>query len=290
MCFEKMPLISVTHSQWFTNGIICTLIVALVTSFTFLNYSSGCVVYHRISTLNNSGVSNSIKRNPFLLPNSSLLNSHRCGSHDPNIEEFKNFALSFYPITDKVTAHSYNIMYGVFLSSKRNQPIKLLEIGLGCDMHYGPGASVQVWKNYLHQESEIWMADVDSMCVEKYLTHEFMLGINTLVGDQRNPVILSQWIKETGGHFDVIIDDGGHRNSMIEHSFNALWPALKSGGLYFVEDMQVGRESWQDRTDEGHTMPDMMQMWVNSLLVGGLKPVDLQFIFCQSEACVLAKK
>lgn len=46
---------------------------------------------------------------------------------------------SFYDIakekgTDKVTAHSYHHMYEKYFPAIRNKRIKMLEIGLGCDM------------------------------------------------------------------------------------------------------------------------------------------------------------
>mmetsp|Transcript_19122 Transcript_19122/g.28320 ORF Transcript_19122/g.28320 Transcript_19122/m.28320 type:complete len:130 (-) Transcript_19122:415-804(-) len=53
-------------------------------------------------------------------------------------------AKSLNPVTDKVTGHTYEIMYGKFLLPyyHRKPNMKMLEIGLGCDMGYGPGASV----------------------------------------------------------------------------------------------------------------------------------------------------
>ncbi len=46
--------------------------------------------------------------------------------------------------TDKVTTHSYHMLYQKYLEPIRHRPLKLLEIGLGCDMNYAPGASQQV--------------------------------------------------------------------------------------------------------------------------------------------------
>ncbi len=115
--------------------------------------------------------------------------------------------MSHTPVTDKVTAHSYHIMYGTFLSGLKDQPIKMLEIGLGCDMSYGPGASVKVWKKYLHPDSIIWMAEKDANCVQKHRNEASMQGINIVTGDQKDPDTLRRWVQETGGNFDVVIDD-----------------------------------------------------------------------------------
>jgi len=36
---------------------------------------------------------------------------------------------------------------------------------------------------------------------------------------------------------DIVIDDGGHANHQILKSFFALWPIVRPGGFYFVEDL-----------------------------------------------------
>ena len=46
--------------------------------------------------------------------------------------------------TDKVTAHQYQHLYEKYLEPIKDKPLRLLEVGLGCDMPYGPGKSLQV--------------------------------------------------------------------------------------------------------------------------------------------------
>ncbi len=173
----------------------------------------------------------------------------------------------------------------------------MLEVGLGCDMSYGPGASVKVWKEYLHPDTVIWMAEKDADCVEKHRNKTSMQGIKIVTGDQKDPETLKRWVQQTWGDFDVIIDDGGHTNLMIKHTLDAFWPVLKPGGLYFIEDLQMGRNSlrWkQDRLEGDKTMADVIESWVEALIIrgrGGLHtPAGLQSIFCQPEACVLFKR
>lgn len=236
---------------------------------------------------------------------------YTCGPNDTGIEEFRSLATSQLPVTDKVTTHSYHTMYGIFLSGLRLHPIKMLEIGLGCDMAYGPGASVKVWKKFLHSKSTIWMAEKDAACIEKHRTDASMAGVNIVTGNQGDNDTLERWKAQMmmsgddeNVQFDVIIDDGGHANVMIKNTLDAFWDTLKPGGMYFVEDLQVGlsHEAWQDRLPGGKTMSDVMQSWVNSLLMGENvqhgssssssfpMPKNLQSIFCQREACVLFKE
>lgn len=69
-------------------------------------------------------------------------------------------ALSMQPVTDKISVHTYEGMYSSYFeanSARRYQKLKILEIGLGCNMNYGPGASAKLWKEYF-PNSEVWFA------------------------------------------------------------------------------------------------------------------------------------
>ena len=54
--------------------------------------------------------------------------------------------------------------------------------------------------------------------------------------------------REFGGVLDLVIDDGSHDYKLTKHSFEALFPFVKPGGWYVVEDwswdMQSEFESW----------------------------------------------
>lgn len=76
--------------------------------------------------------------------------------------------------------------------------MKFLEIGLGCDMSNGPGASVNVWKK-LFPQAELWEAEFNAACVEKSKAEGKLDGIKTLTGDQMNISTLDRWIEESGG-------------------------------------------------------------------------------------------
>lgn len=45
------------------------------------------------------------------------------------------------------------------------------------------------------------------------------------------------------GPFDVVVDDGGHRPEQQKTSFIHLFPHVKPGGLYFLEDIHT---AWMD--------------------------------------------
>ena len=117
---------------------------------------------------------------------------------------FNNTAHSLQPVTDKVRGgedgHNYEVMYGQFLLPfyATKPKMKLLEIGLGCDMVYGPGASAALWKK-LFPEADLWVADANATCVERAKGNGMLDGFSTITGDQMKIEDLDKWIKESGG-------------------------------------------------------------------------------------------
>lgn len=208
-------------------------------------------------------------------------------------------ALATEPTPDKVTRHSYQTMYGRFLLPYYHQHpnMKMLEIGLGCNMNYGPGASVLLYKT-LFPQAELWEAEYVEKCVRQFKNSEVLKGINVLTGDQGDYNTLDSWIQKSGGNFDVIIDDGGHQNCQIWNSFMKLWPTVKPGGLYFIEDMEVARKEHkhnpQPPCDASVTVPEKLKEVFDVLIYEDYgkerRESDIESIFCQADACVLEKK
>lgn len=233
-------------------------------------------------------------------------------SSEANERHFYEVSKSLTPTTDKITDHKYQIMYGMFLVPLKmkfhrlSKKMKFLEIGLGCNMEYGPGVSVNLWKKLLGCCAEIWEAESDIECVNKYQHSEKLNGINILTGDQGNFDDLKSWVNISGGQFDVIIDDGGHHSDQILNSFQVLWNALNPGGLYFLEDLHVQTTPEYENFNVPAPV-SVIQTWIEYLLVTHssnhpstskyhedlLKiypaPKNLKWIFCQREACVLCK-
>ena len=116
--------------------------------------------------------------------------------------------------------------------------MKFFEIGFGCDPNSGPGPSYHLWKDVLGAKAEIWMAEINEDCVEKFKSS--ITGVHMLFGAQVGSAVVDKWIAESKSGFDIIVDDGGHRNEDILNTLKAFWPGLKSGGLYFIEDLQYG--------------------------------------------------
>src|SRR5450432_4049187 len=103
--------------------------------------------------------------------------------------------------TDKVSTHKYHHMYQKYFEPMRDQPLKMLEIGLGCDMNYGPGASYYTWLEYF-PNVDLYYIEYDKACAEKWASST--TGATIFSGDQADIPFLKDFLVQTGGNFDVI--------------------------------------------------------------------------------------
>ena len=115
--------------------------------------------------------------------------------------------------------------------------------------------------------TELYEADISRKCVEAARAKGQLHGVQVLLGDQAKQKTLMRWRKQLGADLDAIVDDGGHRNSEISSTFDALWPMVKLGGVYIIEDMQVGRLApiFEDTGGTG-VMVDKITAWMHQLL------------------------
>jgi demethylmacrocin O-methyltransferase len=126
--------------------------------------------------------------------------------------------------------HSYTQHYSRHFRKFRFKKIKLLEIGVGGykDPHQG-GQSLRMWKKYF-PFGNIFSLDIfDKSAIQEN-------RIKIYMGSQTDPEILSR-ITDENGEFDLIIDDGSHINDHVITTFKLLFPKLKDGGIYVIEDL-----------------------------------------------------
>jgi hypothetical protein len=134
--------------------------------------------------------------------------------------------------TDKWGPHFYTPVYHELLSPRRDEPVRLLEIGVGgYDLKTTGGASLAMWAEYFPR-GQITGIDI----AEKRLTHD--ARIKFFQGSQDDPAFLKS-VCDARGPFDVIVDDGSHVPKHVVTSFHILFPSLAEGGLYIIEDIQT---------------------------------------------------
>ncbi|CAF1341112.1 unnamed protein product [Adineta ricciae] len=141
--------------------------------------------------------------------------------------------------TDKVYLHHYERFYEKYLSQYRDTSVRLLEIGLGCDMIQAIGASARTWREYLGGQAEIHILEIDMKCGEKWFsTIGKQINVTLHYGDQGNVMFLETF-KSKMNKFDIIIDDGGHTMNQQRTSLITLSPLVRPGGLYIIEDLET---------------------------------------------------
>lgn len=128
--------------------------------------------------------------------------------------------------------HGYAPHYDHWFTPLRDKPVKLLEIGVG------GGEGIQMWLEYF-LDGEIFGTDVNADT--NPWDRPGKNGRYTFVqGSQSDPTFWRCFLADHGGDWDIIVDDGGHANDQIITSFRELWPVLKSGGFYCIEDLNCG--------------------------------------------------
>jgi hypothetical protein len=132
--------------------------------------------------------------------------------------------------TDKAWRHDYMQHYERHLAPLRRKAVVLLEIGVGGYKVAEGGASLGVWQSYFPR-GRIHGLDVQEKHVpgRRITVHE---------GSQADEDYL-RGLGERIGPLDVVIDDGSHVGRHIVTSFTVLFPCLKPGGWYVIEDMET---------------------------------------------------
>jgi demethylmacrocin O-methyltransferase len=146
--------------------------------------------------------------------------------HEPDLNE-----LARRYNTDKWGGvHWFTGLYERHLREFRDAPVRVLEIGIGGYQHPGYGGeSLRTWKRYFHRGLIFGVDVFDKSGVDEQ-------RITTVVADQSDEAALIE-IDERHGPFDVIIDDGSHINGHVLTTLRTLFPRLRAGGLYVIEDL-----------------------------------------------------
>jgi hypothetical protein len=136
-------------------------------------------------------------------------------------------------VTDKVI-HNYLPIYEQVLITK--QIDRVLEIGVGLN-----GPSLKMWSEYY---PKAWVVGWD---LENLMSPQDLYGhnISTFLVNQSSRESMKSWFDENGQYFknglkfDLIVDDGSHRQHDMQTSLGFLWDYLDWGGIYIIEDLHV---------------------------------------------------
>lgn len=131
--------------------------------------------------------------------------------------------------------NNYFDIYDRYLQKFVGKDPNVLEIGIS------QGGSLEIWSRFF-ENGQIYGIDIDSKCLDfKYQQN----NIHISLGDQSDPKFWDFYLKDKG-LFDVVIDDGSHINEHQILTLLKVFPHLKNGGVFIVEDTHTSYwEQWQ---------------------------------------------
>lgn len=127
--------------------------------------------------------------------------------------------------TDKVR---YMDIYRPLFAGMAESARKICEIGVW------RGGSLRLWRDFF-PNAHVYGIDCDE---KREFDGE---RATTFVADQSDREQLGAFVQEHGSDFDLILDDGGHTMENQQVSLAVLFPHVRPGGYYVVEDVHTSK-------------------------------------------------
>jgi len=133
-----------------------------------------------------------------------------------------------------IYAHNYYLQYAKKFENKRMSALKVLEIGVN------HGYSLLLWERYF-PNAQIYGIDIDLSHTARGKTPKELLKdkerIQLFEFDACDKKKVDEFVKENGGDFDIIIEDGSHLGHHQILSTHYYMPLLKKDGIMVIEDI-----------------------------------------------------
>jgi hypothetical protein len=159
----------------------------------------------------------------------------------------------------QISAHLYTRIYEKLFGNMRNKELTILEIGLrradqdgrrtqcaaegvGPSMVYS-APSLKMWRAYF-PNARIFGFDIDDFSQVRIDRCEIIRG------DMSSRSDLARAATAIANSIDIIIEDGSHASHHQQIALGALFPHVRSGGIYVIEDLH-----WQDSRLEKESAP-----------------------------------
>ena len=132
--------------------------------------------------------------------------------------------------TDKARKHSYETVYPKYFENIRNDVKEM------CDLGICRGGSLILWEEYF-PNAMITGIDIQELDTDGIpsLSHKRDRNDLYIMDSTDNSLIQKNLGKKT---FDIIVDDGSHNIDDQIQTLKNLWPLLKNGGIYVIEDIE----------------------------------------------------
>lgn len=132
---------------------------------------------------------------------------------------------------DQNIYHGYTDIYYKLFKDIRYEKLNILEIGVE------NGFSHKMWENFFPNSMIYGIDTFTSVNCKTKIEDIECDRIKILKASQDNEDAINAYFKNM--QFDIIIDDGSHGSWHQQKSFKILFPRLKNGGYYFIEDLAV---------------------------------------------------
>jgi len=184
---------------------------------------------------------------------------------------------------------SYLDVYESYFAPIRQQVKCVLELGVF------RGYSLMTWRDYF-PNAQVWGIDIDPIANANYGDR-----VHVITGSQVDPAAIAQ--VAAGQEFDIVVDDGSHLVDHLIGSFELIWPRVKPGGFYVMEDLGCtylgNMAQWKDVwPGQHHNPPDTNYLndraKLNKFFMDRLQPLDglqgeIRFMHFWAMQCFIQK-
>ena len=153
---------------------------------------------------------------------------------------------------------SYAPIYEKYLEPLRGKEVNLVEIGILY------GGCLQMWRDYLGEKCLVYGIDH----AEHLLYEENR--IKCFLGEQSDTAFLNN-IHNLIPNIDIFIDDASHFSKHQIDTFEAVFPYIRPGGIYFCEDTHT---SYRPTHEGGYLKEDTFIEFCKSLIDSQNYPED----------------
>jgi len=162
--------------------------------------------------------------------------------------------------------HNYLEIYEKYFSKYRDTLENFLEIGLW------EGDSIRMWREYFNVGNLVGADILD-------LSHVVLPNTQIHICDQSDRQQLGNLIDNSFDEFDIIIDDGGHWQHQQQITLGFMFPFLKSGGVFVIEDLHTANHPAYTRPGDVATL-DILYTWkdTGNLVSNCMWPAEIKYL------------
>lgn len=167
--------------------------------------------------------------------------------------------------------HRYTLIYDMLLQPRREALRRMLEIGLCAG---GPEVGADADREAPDAPSvRMWLAYFPHAIVHGFDISDFSGFVDPRFVFTRGDAGSAENLMAAAGEhhdFDLIVDDGSHASFHQQLAFACLFPRLRRGGLYIIEDLHWQSPYYEDALPTEHKTAALFDHWFRT---GAFPPV-----------------